>query len=209
MKRGSSGKAVELLQAMLVEHNYMNTQVDGLFGSMTEAAVKNVQKAAGLDETGVADLETQAFLEGNYTSFQADRDSDILMYYAEYNPLDSGFYIYCKNTGKKRIKVFFAEFAQCNASKELLGSFYGDRNNNSEKYSTMSSFPLAVPLAEGVSDYGVKNYVNGEQIGMRDGSFRTVKYFDDARYARITLYLYITEDDVEHDTEQVIYCPFR
>ena len=53
LKRGSSGTAVKALQRAIG-----GLTVDGQFGPLTEAAVKRVQKAAGLTQTGVVGTTT-------------------------------------------------------------------------------------------------------------------------------------------------------
>jgi peptidoglycan hydrolase-like protein with peptidoglycan-binding domain len=53
LKRGSTGAAVKALQREIG-----GLGVDGVFGPLTEAAVKNVQKAAGLTQTGVVGTVT-------------------------------------------------------------------------------------------------------------------------------------------------------
>lgn len=53
LARGSSGEEVETLQEMLFDMGYLFEEPDGKFGANTEAAVKEYQKATGLEETGV------------------------------------------------------------------------------------------------------------------------------------------------------------
>lgn len=53
LKRGSSGEEVMTLQERLFDMGYLFEEPDGKFGGKTEAAVKEYQKAAGLEETGV------------------------------------------------------------------------------------------------------------------------------------------------------------
>ncbi|MBQ2954917.1 MAG: peptidoglycan-binding protein [Clostridia bacterium] len=49
---GSSGEEVLSLQTMLYDMGYLSEEADGKFGAKTEAAVKEYQKSAGLEETG-------------------------------------------------------------------------------------------------------------------------------------------------------------
>ena len=53
LMRGSSGEEVMTLQERLFDMGYLFEEPDGKFGANTEAAVKEYQKAAGLEETGV------------------------------------------------------------------------------------------------------------------------------------------------------------
>ena len=53
LKRGSSGEEVESLQKMLFDMEYLFEDADGMFGAKTEEAVKEYQKSANLEETGV------------------------------------------------------------------------------------------------------------------------------------------------------------
>jgi len=53
LERGSSGEEVMTLQERLYDMGYLFEEPDGKFGGKTEAAVKEYQKATGLEETGV------------------------------------------------------------------------------------------------------------------------------------------------------------
>lgn len=59
LKNGSSGEAVRELQQMLIDLGHLKGKADGIFGKMTQSAVKSFQKAEGLSATGVADADTQ------------------------------------------------------------------------------------------------------------------------------------------------------
>lgn len=61
---GSSGEGVKKMQNKLIQLGYLSGVGDGEFGKWTAAAVKEAQKAFGLEVTGVAD---PAFLEILYT----------------------------------------------------------------------------------------------------------------------------------------------
>ena len=60
---GSSGN-IKNLQSVLHAHGYYYGDTDGSYGSVTESAVKEYQKAAGLRVTGVAGPSTQRLLYG-------------------------------------------------------------------------------------------------------------------------------------------------
>ena len=66
-KVGSSGAAVAKLQQALKIKGYYRTTVDGLYGNGTASAVKNYQKAVGLNQTGTADRTTLNVLWGKAT----------------------------------------------------------------------------------------------------------------------------------------------
>ncbi|WP_318246497.1 peptidoglycan-binding protein [Guptibacillus algicola] len=55
---GARGSAVTSLQQGLKDRGYYNYKVDGIFGSITEKAVKEFQSVVGLTVTGVADDAT-------------------------------------------------------------------------------------------------------------------------------------------------------
>jgi Putative peptidoglycan binding domain len=57
--------AVETLQRQLGQLNYYEGPVDGLMGPQTTAAIKDLQRQAGLPQTGVMNAATQAAL-ANY-----------------------------------------------------------------------------------------------------------------------------------------------
>ncbi len=52
LKLGSTGEQVKQLQTWLKENEFYNGEVDGNFGTDTEAAVKTFQKEVGLNEDG-------------------------------------------------------------------------------------------------------------------------------------------------------------
>ena len=63
LKRGDSGYAVKHLQELLVKAYLMDAKdVDGKFGSKTEAAVKHFQSEAGLKVDGKCGANTFAAL---------------------------------------------------------------------------------------------------------------------------------------------------
>ncbi|WP_273851730.1 peptidoglycan-binding protein [Guptibacillus spartinae] len=55
---GSRGSAVTNLQQMLKDRGYYSYNIDGIFGSITQKAVKEFQSIVGLSVTGVADDKT-------------------------------------------------------------------------------------------------------------------------------------------------------
>ncbi len=63
LRQGSTGNAVKGLQQRLIELGYLSGSADGIFGSGTKSALMQFQAAAGLEATGVADIDTQEALE--------------------------------------------------------------------------------------------------------------------------------------------------
>lgn len=57
-KMGSVGDEVSAIQNMLKKKGYYTGAVDGVFGTKTQTAVKNFQKAAGLTVDGIAGPQT-------------------------------------------------------------------------------------------------------------------------------------------------------
>lgn len=61
-KRGSSGATVTEIQTRLKSWGYYDGEVDGVYGSRTEAAVRRFQRANGLTADGQAGTQTLAAL---------------------------------------------------------------------------------------------------------------------------------------------------
>jgi len=70
LERGSGGEEVASLQMMLFDMGYLFEEPDGQFGARTEAAVKEYQEAAGLEETGVVTDELMARICQDWADFQ-------------------------------------------------------------------------------------------------------------------------------------------
>ena len=58
LRMGSRGPSVELLQLALVRAGFGPLDTDGLFGPLTEAALRRFQSAEGLTADGIAGRET-------------------------------------------------------------------------------------------------------------------------------------------------------
>ena len=108
MKELEMLRTIQALQVKLIEHNYLMDGADGDFGGKTEKAVKQVQADAGLEETGVADDATLAYLEDHYAVYEATKDSDALLYQLEWEPTLGLLMIHVKNTGRQRITGYTA-----------------------------------------------------------------------------------------------------
>ncbi len=59
LAQGDQGEEVQKLQARLEELGYLDREYDGHFGEYTAQCISEFQKANGLEETGVADADTQ------------------------------------------------------------------------------------------------------------------------------------------------------
>ena len=78
LRNGAKGAAVKSLQTLLGNFGYALT-IDGIFGSGTEAAVRNFQTAHGLTADGVCGAQTWAALnvgETNHEDMPTERDED-------------------------------------------------------------------------------------------------------------------------------------
>ncbi|MBE5767053.1 MAG: hypothetical protein E7335_07820 [Clostridiales bacterium] len=65
LKNGSRGTEVTNLQRRLIDLNYLTDEADGIYGKLTEAAVKLLQSDLGLEESGIAD---EGFLKMIFTA---------------------------------------------------------------------------------------------------------------------------------------------
>ena len=102
VKKGSTGDDVRTLQTMLNAVSNAGLTVDGIFGSGTETAVKNFQKANGLTVDGIVGANTWAALEAKYTS-----SSGLTIGAGYYNPVSlqvgKSYSISGKITSSKKI----------------------------------------------------------------------------------------------------------
>ncbi|MGI6005579.1 MAG: spore cortex-lytic enzyme [Christensenellales bacterium] len=62
VRRGSTGSVVSQVQRKLKEYGLYNGAIDGIFGSQTEAAVKQFQRYNGLTVDGIVGQQTAARL---------------------------------------------------------------------------------------------------------------------------------------------------
>ena len=70
LRSGSRGPAVQFLQLALNRAGYGELETDGVFGSLTEAALRRFQGAQGLAADGVAGTQTHRKLMPWYTGFR-------------------------------------------------------------------------------------------------------------------------------------------
>lgn len=104
LQYGDKGDAVLQLQTRLKELLYYNGPLSGQFAEVTRGAVKQVQAAYGLEQTGVADAATQSIIYGecyrvlsyNMSGADVKRLQEALTAYGYYSDKASGNYL--KNT---------------------------------------------------------------------------------------------------------------
>lgn len=75
-KYGSRGDEVKQIQTKLKNWGYYNGDVDGIYGSKTEEAVKKFQKSNGLDVDGIAGTKTLAALGINSSNSNSGNTSN-------------------------------------------------------------------------------------------------------------------------------------
>ena len=75
LRYGSRGDKVKELQQKLKRWGYYTGSIDGIFGSGTQAAVKNFQKKNGLTADGIVGPKTAAALGMNLTSSSSSSGS--------------------------------------------------------------------------------------------------------------------------------------
>ncbi|MFK3960570.1 peptidoglycan-binding protein [Guptibacillus hwajinpoensis] len=68
LRHGDRGQSVTNLQSQLKSKGYYNYSVDGIYGSITQQAVRNFQSANGLSVDGIAGSNTFAALNGSSVS---------------------------------------------------------------------------------------------------------------------------------------------
>lgn len=76
-RRGSSGSEVRQIQEKLKRWGYYTGNVDGIYGSKTEAAVKKFQKSNGLKVDGIAGKETLSAMGINSGSNSGSSSNDL------------------------------------------------------------------------------------------------------------------------------------
>ncbi len=81
-KRGSSGQTVKEIQTRLKSWGYYTAEIDGIYGSRTEAAVKYFQRTNGLTVDGQTGAETLAALglpSGNSSGTGSSTEGDVYL----------------------------------------------------------------------------------------------------------------------------------
>jgi len=77
LAKGSQGDEVKTMQQRLIDLGYLSGKADGDYGNKTATAVSAFQKAKGLEETGVADSQTQALLYARQVLSKGSKGSDV------------------------------------------------------------------------------------------------------------------------------------
>ncbi|MFD1066447.1 C40 family peptidase [Oceanobacillus locisalsi] len=75
VQQGDSGQEVENIQSNLQNQGYSSSNVDGIFGDLTEQDVRDFQADQGLQEDGIVGENTSSALGGSVES-GSDSDSD-------------------------------------------------------------------------------------------------------------------------------------
>ena len=78
IKYGMRGEEISSLQSALISLGYLEGNADGIFGSKTERAVRNFQRANKLHVDGVAGNKTQAALAGYVAGALFDGDYTVI-----------------------------------------------------------------------------------------------------------------------------------
>lgn len=207
LRRGDSGDEVAALQIQLIEHNYLSDKADGDFGGKTEKAVKQVQADAGYDQTGVADAQTRAYLLDHSAKFSSKKKFDAFMYATAFHDESDMLEVFIKNTGNSDISEVEIRLDQCNESKKVLGSFYGNRNTRRAIYWSTTTRPVS--MAPGALESIAINFKGVVKSGDTDGDSNIRTFFEDGHFARVGLIAYTTADGVKHSASQYLYCRFR
>ena len=100
LRMGSRGPSVELLQLALVRAGFGPLDTDGLFGPLTEAALRRFQSAEGLTADGIAGRETHRALLPWYTGYRIHRIVPGDTFWTRY-PNGDGYHIYPPRKGAK------------------------------------------------------------------------------------------------------------
>ncbi|MCD8048849.1 MAG: spore cortex-lytic enzyme [Clostridia bacterium] len=78
-KRGSSGSEVTQIQTKLKSWGYYTGDIDGIYGSATEKAVRSFQQKNGLTADGVAGSATLAAMGISSSSSSSSRSNDVYL----------------------------------------------------------------------------------------------------------------------------------
>ena len=91
LKNGDKGQAVEELQTALKNKGFYLKKIDGDFGSLTEIALKEFQKFAGLTSDGVAGAATMSKLKENFPLLKKGASGNAVSYIQQ-KLKEAGFY---------------------------------------------------------------------------------------------------------------------
>jgi len=90
IKIGMRGEKVVVLQKLLAERGFYAGEIDGIFGSGTQAAVRDFQFIHGLSGDGVAGKETLQYLKRSYGTEPGRYSRSLLMTASAYSAYDTG-----------------------------------------------------------------------------------------------------------------------
>jgi len=144
LRYGDKGEAVLQLQTRLKELLYYNGPLSGQFAEVTRNAVKKVQAAYGLEQTGIADAATQEIIYGecyrelsyNMTGKDVQRLQEALAAYKYYTDRVSGSYL--KNTR--------AAVAAFQADQQLESTGVADVKTQALLFSGTVPLPTPTPV---------------------------------------------------------------
>lgn len=72
LQRGDENEDVRVMQELLADMGFLFAEADGAFGAVTEAAVKEYQRFAGFEPTGVATPETLDKMQSDWYDIMED-----------------------------------------------------------------------------------------------------------------------------------------
>ncbi|MFB2938807.1 peptidoglycan-binding protein [Aerosakkonemataceae cyanobacterium BLCC-F154] len=98
LRKGSKGDDVKLLQAILNSYGY-SLKVDGVFGQLTEDAVKRFQKSRGLKVDGIVGPKT-------WNALLSDLYGDLISYFPILRRGSKG---YCVTELQKSLNLFLTD----------------------------------------------------------------------------------------------------
>ena len=117
LQYGDSGDAVSKLQQDLKTLGYFSGSVTGFFGSSTQAAVRALQKANGLTETGMADAQTLAKIEEllGQKNDSNNEEETLEEKYSSFGAIQGGLNIYVRKypSDDAEILVCVNEYTPC------------------------------------------------------------------------------------------------
>lgn len=128
---GDTGKEIKRIETRLIQLGYLSGNADEEFDSATEQAIKDFQKANGLEVTGIADEETQKLLFSN--SFKSNDKKLNEESKNELKPVQT--HIEVKKVTKEPAKSQSSEFKTLKTSPKALSNLtdklgFEDRQGN-------------------------------------------------------------------------------
>ena len=201
LRKGDEGEAVRALQIKLVQRNLLYDPADGIFGTNTKKAIKQLQNMAGLPDTGVADRETQIALERIHKQFESQGRHRFMIYRIEYVRSEKKVYVYYKNIGDKKVKSFRCKLTERKKSKQENGDFIGNGKGSWLWYE------YDIDATSGQSSYIRFNLYDGYRFSFDSGEKHTMKFKDNTEYACVCLMGYTTDDGRYHEVDGTnLYC---